>query len=119
MAAALKSATEGLANTVFESEMEIIYRAVKQGKSLAESLNESPFFPPLTGQMVAVGEASATLEMMAGEIAVYYAADGRGRVQQLARWLEPAAVLIVGIIVGIFALAMLLPIGELARVLQQ
>lgn len=119
LAAAIKSATEGSTNSAFQSEMEIIYRRVKQGKGLAQSLKESPFFPPLVGQMIAVGEASGTLEMMTDEIAKNYAAEGRQQVQQLAMWLEPAAVLIVGIIVGIFALAMLSPIGELARVLQQ
>ena len=119
LATAIKNAADGTTNSVFRSEMEAVYRRVKQGKSFAQSLNESPFFPPLVGQMVAVGEASGTLEMMTDEIAKNYAADGRELVQQLAVWLEPAAVLIVGFVVGIFALAMLSPIGELARVLQQ
>jgi type IV pilus assembly protein PilC len=76
----------------------------------------SGLFPPMTLQMVAIGEESGTLETMLAKIADFYEAEVDTIVDSLSSLLEPAILVILGVFVGGLVIAMYLPIFKLGNV---
>ena len=64
-------------------------------------------------QMIAVGEASGTLGEMLNNIANYYEEEVDYIADNLSTILEPLIIVVLGVIVGCFIVAMYLPIFKL------
>ena len=73
-------------------------------------------FPPLATQMVAVGEESGTLDDMLGRCATHYEELVDHAVDQLTALLEPAVMVVLGVLVGGLITAMYLPIFQIGGV---
>ncbi|MCU0913269.1 MAG: type II secretion system F family protein [Planctomycetes bacterium] len=87
--------------------------AVSHGATIAESLGQSGYFPPLVVSMIAIGEQSGTVEDGLARIADLLEGDVEARLGTLTSLLEPLLILVLGVIVGFIVLAMLLPIFEI------
>lgn len=86
---------------------------VQKGRGLAEPLRKSKLFPPMVVNMIAVGEETGSLDYMLDKIAIFYGNevdDMMGRLQVL---LEPFLIVIMGVVVGFIAIAMLLPMFDI------
>ena len=70
-------------------------------------------FPHMVIQMIAVGEKSSELDAMLTKIANIYEDDVDRTLSNLNILLEPIILLILGIIIGAFVLAMYLPIFKM------
>jgi general secretion pathway protein F len=77
---------------------------------LARPLSESGLFPPLALNMIAVGEETGKLDAMLAEIANYYDQEVKRTTKRLTALLEPALILVMGLIVGVVVISMLLAI---------
>ncbi|MFH1776963.1 MAG: type II secretion system F family protein [Candidatus Omnitrophota bacterium] len=91
----------------------IIY--VNRGESMAEPLRQTKVFPPMVGHMVAVGEETGTLDTILGKIADFYDREVSVTIQRLSAAIEPFLILFVGIIVGMTALALFLPMFDMIK----
>jgi type IV pilus assembly protein PilC len=67
------------------------------------------FYPVLFSEMVAVGEETGKLTDMLEETALFYEGEVEGVTKNLTTIVEPFLMLIVGVAVGFFALAMIAP----------
>lgn len=85
-------------------------QAVKEGRTLSESLGRHAVFPPLFIQMVSVGERSGKLEQTMSKVAAFYSEEIPRRVKKMFGVLEPLLTLALISIVGTVALAIFLPI---------
>jgi general secretion pathway protein F len=83
---------------------------VREGKGMARPLSESGLFPPLALNMIAVGEETGKLDAMLAEIANYYDQEVKRTTKRLTALLEPALILVMGLIVGVVVISMLLAI---------
>jgi type IV pilus assembly protein PilC len=83
------------------------------GHSLSVSMKNTELFPTMVTQMVSVGEASGKLPDMLTKIADYYEEEVNSVVDNLSSLLEPLIMLILGLIVGTFVVAMYLPIFKI------
>lgn len=83
---------------------------VREGKGMARPLSESGLFPALALNMIAVGEETGKLDAMLAEIANYYDQDVKRATKRLTALLEPALILVMGLIVGVVVISMLLAI---------
>ena len=63
--------------------------------------------------MILVGEESGKLAEMLGRVAEYYETDVADRTKDLSTVLEPALMLFIGLLVGLFAVSMIGPIYSL------
>jgi len=93
-----------------EKIAEIISRvreSVRKGRGLSEPLRESDIIPPLAVHMVTVGEETGRLDEMLIKIADRFDMEVRTTVKRLLSLLEPALILIMGIMVGFIVIAML------------
>jgi type IV pilus assembly protein PilC len=64
-------------------------------------------------QMVSVGEASGALADMLNNIASYYEEEVDSIADNLSTILEPLIIVILGVIIGCFVIAMYMPIFKL------
>jgi type IV pilus assembly protein PilC len=89
------------------------HEAVILGTALSKNMAMFSCFSPLLKQMVAVGEASGTLDKTLLHTANFYEKQVSHSLERITELIEPMLMLIVGTIAGIFIVAMYLPIFKL------
>ena len=104
-----RSVGEGLARTVEQ---------VREGSSLTAALRHPPVIPSLAVEMLAVGEETGSLETMLKDVAEFYESELDVRLTQLTTWIEPALLLLMGVLVGGIVIIMYLPVFQMAGSLQ-
>jgi len=101
-------------NKVYGRAIGDVKNAVKEGKSMAEPMGTLGVFPPMTVQMVQVGEEVGELGKMVGRIAHYYEERVETFIARMTRLFEPIAIVVMGGLVLIIVLSIFLPIFKLA-----
>ena len=94
-------------NVVAEAEVE-----VEQGSTLSRELSKSNDFPEFVTHMVAVGEESGEPVHMLSKLSEYYDLEIKKNLERLTSSIGPLVILLMGIIIGFIAVAMILPIFE-------
>lgn len=102
-----------LANAVLEEKLERIITETEHGGTVSDSMEKEHFMPPLTMRMFAVGERSASLDLILSEIADYHDQDVNHKVGILTSFIEPALMVIMGLIVAVIVVLMYLPIFQM------
>ncbi|MCA9778917.1 MAG: type II secretion system F family protein [Candidatus Eremiobacteraeota bacterium] len=115
---AMELARESLGNESVEAELEVAERAVERGDGLAKALARVTILPPLLHQFLRTGERTGELEAMLMSAAAFYERELERRRSMLAKFLEPALIIMMGIVVGILVLSVLLPLSQIASQLQ-
>ena len=91
--------------------------SVRDGSGLAEPMrNHKGIVPQIVGRMVAAGEASGRLDDMLEKAADYFNKESEKDIKKLSSYLEPAMVLLLGLILLFVALAIFLPIWDLTKI---
>lgn len=84
---------------------------VQKGDPMADVfVKEDTLYPPLVGELIAVGEETGNLPSMLQQIAVFYEKEVDQKTKNMSTIVEPILMLVVGAAVGYFALAMISPI---------
>lgn len=85
-------------------------REIQQGKTIAEPLMKSEFFPAMVTNMVSVGEETGELSSMMDKVADFYEEEVATMTKGLAALLEPLLLIFIGFIVGGIVISIYLPI---------
>ena len=93
-----------------------IISSITKGKGISRPLAESGVFPPLAVNMVTIGEESGQLEDMLERVADVYEADVRNTLKRLISLLEPAMILIMGVVVGFIVISMLMAVFSINNI---
>ncbi len=110
---AIKVAVPVLSNEVIKKDLEASYQILQGGGLLSEGFKRSRYFPHFVSQLVSVGEESGNLEDAFREIAEWYEQEMDQIVKFLMNLMEPAIILFIGGILGLFIMAILLPVFSL------
>lgn len=103
-----------LGNAYYKESLDKVYKDVKGGKSLYESIAKfENIYPGLITQMVRVGEETGALGGVLKRIAEFYEEEVDNATKNLSSIIEPILMLIIGAIVGIFAISMIQPMYSL------
>jgi type II secretory pathway component PulF len=87
---------------------------VKSGVSVSKTLSDHhDLFPKLLINMMIVGERTGTLERVLGTFSDFYEEEVDNTVKDLTTFLEPILLLFMGLVIGVIALSILLPIYQL------
>ena len=87
---------------------------VQKGVSLSKILAEhSDIFPVLVSQIVQVGEETGKTEDVLLQLAEFYEDEVDQITKNLSAIIEPLLMVIIGVAVGFFAVAMLMPMYSL------
>jgi general secretion pathway protein F len=107
---ALDVAREGAGNRVIANALAAVHSGVKRGEGLARPMADTGAFPSLVVHMVRVGEETGRLDDMLGRVAGTYEREVRVAVRRLVATLEPAIIVVLGVVVLTIVLAILLAI---------
>jgi type IV pilus assembly protein PilC len=77
---------------------------------------QSPLFPPMLQQMCAIGEESGTLDHLLEKVADFQEAELDEQLGHLSGLLEPATIVVLGLIVGALVLALYLPVFQMGQI---
>jgi len=102
-----------LDNEMFKTALKKVEKSIVDGGSLGKGLEYTGYFPPFMVNMIIVGEKGGHLEQILLEIAHFYEREVRKITKVVTSLLEPAIILVMGLIVGFIVFAMLLPIFEI------
>lgn len=97
-------------NAVVLRDVQKLPPAISQGTSMAVVMSESKVFPDAMVSMVAVGEETAQVDSVLVRIADAYEREVDRSLKTLTSMLEPAIILLLGVVVMFVVIAMLLPI---------
>jgi len=100
-------------NKVVEKAIMESRASISKGNTVADPLRESKIFPPLVCQMVAVGESTGGLDGMLRKVAELYEEEVDDAVNNLTAMMEPAIMVVLGVILGGLVVAMYLPIFQM------
>lgn len=114
---ALDSVAGATGNYVFEQAINRIRADVANGQPLHSAISSTELFPSMISQMASIGEESGALEAMLERSASHFEAEVDDAVDSLTSLLEPAIIVVIGILVGGLVIAMYLPIFQLGSVI--
>ena len=86
---------------------------VREGKSLAESLENTGVFPDLAAEMITVGEQTGALPAMLNSVSVFFEVDVAAALSAALALIEPLILIIMGVVVVIILISLYLPIFSL------
>lgn len=119
MLAAMDITCDVVQNRHFRTVLEAAKKQVEAGKPLAEVFTKSDqLYPPLVGELIAVGEETGALPDMLREVATYYEKEVEQKTKNMSAVIEPFLMLIVGGGVGFFAVSMISPIYSITSNIQ-
>jgi len=109
----LKLTTSTVHNRVLRAASADIAETVRAGGSLSGALRKAGVFPPLLVYLAASGEASGRLDLMLERAADYLDREFDAFTATALALLEPAIIIVMGVIVALIVLSILLPILQL------
>ncbi|MDH4087101.1 MAG: type II secretion system F family protein [Nitrospira sp.] len=111
---ALKGARGAVSNKWISQAMIRAVNEIREGATLADALDRPRVLPKLAIEMLSVGEETGSLDSMLRDVAEFYEADLDTRLTQLTTWIEPALLLVMGVLVGGIVIVMYLPVFQMA-----
>ncbi len=90
---------------------------VRNGHPLSDAVFESPYVPSYVASMMASGERSGKLPSVMDRVASFTDEELESRVKKVSSMIEPLMILVMGGVVGGVAIAMLLPIFSMSKVI--
>lgn len=110
---ALRITKGTLGNKAMEGEIEHVCDEVAHGKTIAEPMERSGYFPPMLVQIVGLGERSGRLPKMLNQAAGAFEDRTESSLKLFTTALPPVLVVILACIVGFVVAAILLPLLQM------
>jgi type IV pilus assembly protein PilC len=88
---------------------------VREGKPLAEALIQTKVFPDLAAEMISVGEQTGALPQMLNSVAEFFEEDVSTALTASLALIEPAILIIMGLVVVFILISLYLPIFSLGQ----
>ena len=90
----------------------------RQGSSVSEELAKHPLVPGTVTHMVAAGERTGQLAKVMDRVADFCEQDVAVAVKSITSLIEPAMIIIMGILIGGIAMALLLPVFSMSKLVR-
>lgn len=107
---------DALGNVYYQEVMKDASNSVKLGKPLTEALaKHDKLFPFIVTQMLAIGEETGNLEQILEQLAEANESEIDDIMKNLSSIIEPLLLLVIGVVVGFLALALIMPIYNISQ----
>jgi type IV pilus assembly protein PilC len=110
---ALKLATKSISNSYLRKEFEKIIPEVEKGKSLPALIRNIPISEPLFVNLIETGTESGQLEKMLDLLSKTYEKMTFRIIDFWVQMIEPIAILLIALVVGIVVVSVMLPLADL------
>ena len=105
-----------LGNVLYQRAIEGVTADVRKGVSLGTSLKKHVgLFPPIEIDMTAIGEETGKLDEVLLYLAEFYEGNVNQITKNLSQAIEPILLIVIGVVVGGVALAVLMPIYQISE----
>jgi len=92
--------------------------SVEQGAALTQGMYDDPLIPRTISQMIDAGERTGKLDMVMDRVARFCEEDLKVAVKTVTSLIEPVMIIFMGLVVGGIAMALLLPIFNMSKVMR-
>jgi type IV pilus assembly protein PilC len=114
---ALEIASRSTGNRHMAQEMGIVAQRVREGQGFAATLLDRNVVPDVGIKMIEVGESTGALQEMLNSLADFYDEEIDTDVGRFVTVIEPALLIIMGLVISAIVLALYLPLFELTSVM--
>lgn len=115
---ALEITTDVIQNHLYKVVLVEAQAGIQKGQPISQSfIAHTDTFPVLVGEMIAVGEETGKTSDMLHRLALFYEREVAAATKDLSSIIEPVLMIIVGVVVGLFAVSMIQPLyGSLQQI---
>jgi type IV pilus assembly protein PilC len=110
----LETSADSLGTPLLRKTLAKAGQMVREGQPLSTSLAATGVFPPLSVDMIEVGESTGALPSMLSSVAEFYEEDVNTKMTAVLSLIEPAIMIFMGMFVAFVLIALYLPIFSLA-----
>ncbi|MDZ4973490.1 type II secretion system F family protein [Clostridium perfringens] len=100
-------------NKIAERELLKVKEKVLKGEGLGDSIMKIKIFPPMLASMVKVGEEAGSLDSILDKTADFYDDELEREIQTATALIEPAMIVVMGIIIGFLLISILTPMFKM------
>ena len=105
-----------VSNRHMANELDVVTQRVREGQGLAASLTARKVVPDVALKMIEVGESTGSLQDMLTSLADFYDEEVETSVGRFVTLIEPALLVIMGIVIAVLVLALYMPLFQLTSV---
>ncbi len=109
----MQVAQESCSNSQYKTTVQNIAQGIIQGEGFSKNFCKSDLFDPTAKQMISTGEKTGTLAMVMSRLADHLDEDIDKRFSRLSALAEPAIIVVMGVLIGCMAIALLSPLFQL------
>ena len=97
-------------NRVYELAIENAAKQIENGSSISDALKLTEIFPGVLIQLMNTGEETGEIDKLAIKVSDFYSKQVDAIVDRLTSIIEPALIILIGVIIGIVLVAVYMPI---------
>src|SRR5882757_3181984 len=110
----LRLTRNSVKNMLYRKLFDDLEESILNGRGLATSLITAGFVPAVAAEMILTAERTGTLGMVTELMGEHYEEEGESKLRELATFLEPMIIVVMGVIVATIVLAVMLPMFDIA-----
>jgi type IV pilus assembly protein PilC len=114
---AIDVAARSIQNRYLARELQTAGQQVREGRALSAAMNDSGAFPDVSIKMVEVGEQTGALQEMLNSLADFYDEEIETNLGRFITVIEPALLVIMGVIIAALLLSLYMPLFQLSNAL--
>lgn len=108
-----------VSNIHYKRELERALRGINKGGSLASSMDNEEVIPSMVRRLIGVGEKTGKLEESLHYLAEFYEDEVDSITKNLSSVVEPILLVVIGVVLGFLAVAIISPIYQFTGALQR
>jgi type IV pilus assembly protein PilC len=114
----LDIAAKSVNNLAIADGLNVVARRVREGGSLASTLNEQHIFPHVAVEMVEVGESTGALADMLNSVADFYDEENQTTLTRFSNLIQPVLLIVMGVVIAFLLLSLYMPLFNLSNLRQ-
>ncbi|MDO8585012.1 MAG: type II secretion system F family protein [bacterium] len=116
IAQAIEISADTIGSDVYREALKEAAAGIRRGELMSATLEKNEtYFPAIVSQMIAVGESTGKLDDMLKRLATFYTREVDDLVTNLVELIQPALMVVVGVLTGLLFASLLLPLYSLVR----
>ena len=112
----LEVTARSVSNYHMAKELDVVTQRVREGQGLAASLTARGVVPDVALKMIEVGESTGSLQDMLSSLADFYDEEVETSVGRFVTFIEPALLVLMGVVIAVLVLALYMPLFQLSNV---
>ena len=111
---ALQLCRSTMRSICYQELLDDMQNEILNGRSIGRVLNNARVVPEGAAQMIGTAEQSGKLGLVMQMVGEYYEAEGQRKLQELAKLLEPAIIIVMGVVVAFVVASIMLPMLDIS-----